>query len=332
VVGVSDPAENVEAFTEELADGYVTLEYEPIGGGQMRIAAYANGDVLESGEYSTKIFGSATLRGQFLNSVESSLEDRSGVDAETIRNELKEWFAAMNEVDREEQAEKFLPDEIQRIIDGTQYPVEIHGGETTTWKVELSYAGRTRELEFEASEMVGNSAGTLQEKIANQFFELIEIEKEDWEAIRERWHENSEVVNVVEETASDAIADRVLSKLGNTLKPVGDREDMGNDVAAAWYDPENTTVYDDAPEDAPIVWVQDDFLVDQLEAAGKKLEYKGQLIKNLIARGDIHGSRVRRKWAWDSYTKVYPFDPDALGVTPDDVGGGDDPNHSEVSA
>ena len=107
---------------------------------------------------------------------------------------------------------------------------------------------------------------------------------------------------------------------------------MGNDVAAAWYDPENTTVYDDAPEDAPIVWVQDDFLVDQLEAAGKKLEYKGQLIKNLIARGDIHGSRVRRKWAWDSYTKVYPFDPDALGVTPDDVGGGDDPNHSEVSA
>jgi hypothetical protein len=296
----------------------------------MRIAAYANGDVLESGEYSTKIFGSATLRGQFLNSVESSLEDRSGVDAETIRNELKEWFAAMNEVDREEQAEKFLPDEIQRIIDGTQYPVEIHGGETTTWKVELSYAGRTRELEFEASEMVGNSAGALQEKIANQFFELVEIEKEDWEAIRERWHENSEVVNVVEETASDAIADRVLSKLGNTLKPVGNREDMGNDVAAAWYDPENTTVYDDAPEDAPIVWVQDDFLVDQLEAAGKNLEYKGQLIKNLIDRGDIHGSRGRRKWAWDSYTKVYPFDPDALGVTPDDVGGSDDPNHSEV--
>jgi hypothetical protein len=329
---MSDPAENVDAFTEELADGYVTLEYEPIGGGQMRIAAYANGDVLESGEYNTKIFGSATLRGQFLNSVEESLEGRKGVDAGEIRNELKEWFAAMNEVDREEQAEKFLPDEIRAIIQGTNYPVEIHGGETTTWQVELTYAGRTRELEFSASEMVGSGAGALQEKIANQFFELIEIDPEDWEAIRERWHENSEVVNVVEETASDAIADRVLEKIGNTVKPVGDREDMGNDVAAAWYDPENATVYDEAPADAPIVWVQDSFLVDQLEAAGKNLEYKSQLIKDLIARGDVYGSRARKKWAWNQRTKVYPFDPDALGVTPDDVGGSDDPNHSEVSA
>ncbi|MFC6863290.1 hypothetical protein ACFQGE_07430 [Halomicroarcula sp. GCM10025817] len=329
---MTEPSETVGAETEPLADGYVSLEYEPIGGGQMRIAAYANGDVLESGKYSTKIFGSATLRGQFLNSVEKSLEGRNGVDAGEVRQELKEWFAAMNELDREEQAEKFLPDEIRRIIDGTHYPVEIHGGETTTWKVKLTYAGRTRELEFSASEMVGGGAGALQEKIANQFFELIEIEPEDWEAIRERWHEDSEVVNVVEETASDAIADRVLSKLGNTLKPVGDREDMGNDVAAAWFDEENATVYDDAPPDEPIVWVQDDFLVDQLEAAGKNLEYKGQLIQDLIARGDVYGSRARKKWAWDSRTKIYPFDPDALGVTPDDVGGSDDPNHSEVSA
>lgn len=329
---MSDPADHVGPHTEELADGYVTLEYEPIGGGQLRIAAYANDDVLESGTYSTKIFGSTTLRGQFLNSVESSLEGRSGVDPGEVRSELKEWFAAMNEVDREEQAEKFLPAEIRQIIQGTNYPVKIHGGETTTWKVELTYAGRTRELEFTASEMVTNGAGALQEKIANQFFELIEIEKEDWEAIRERWHEESQVVNVVEETASDAIADRVLEKLGNTVKPVADREDMGNDVAAAWYDPSNQTVYDDAPADASIVWIQDSFLVDQLEAAGKNLEYKGQLIKDLIARGDIYGPRVRKKWAWNKRTKVYPFDPESLGVTADDVGGTDDPNHSEVAA
>lgn len=329
---MSDPADSVGPFTDELAGGYVTIEYEPLGGGQMRIAAYATSDVLESGEYSTKIFGSATLRGQFLNSVEESLEGRSGVDAGEVRNELKEWFARMNEVDQEEQAEKFLPDEIRSIIDGTHYPVEIHGGETTTWEVQLTFAGRTRELEFTASEMVGNGAGVLQEKIANQFFEIIEIQKEDWEAISERWQQNSEVVNVVEETASDAIADRVLSKLGNTLKAVADREDMGNDVAAAWYDADNATIYDEAPADASIVWVQDSFLVDQLEAAGKNLEYKGQLIKDLIGRGELYGSRVRKKWAWDKRTKVYPFDPDALGVSEDDVSGGDDPNHSEVSA
>lgn len=329
---MSDPADNVDAFTEEFADGHVKLEYEPIGGGDIRIAAYAGSDVLESGEYSTKIFGSATLRGQFLNSVEGSLEDRKGIDAGETRNDLKEWFATMNEIDQEEQAEKFLPGEIQAIIEGTHYPVEIHGGETTTWKVTLTYAGRTEDLEFTASEMVNGGGGLLQEKVANRFFELVEIEQEDWEAIRERWHENSEVMNVVEETASDAVADRVLTKLSNTVKPVSERDDMGNDVAAAWYDPNNETVLDDAPVNGEILWVQDSFLVDQLEAAGKNLEYKGQLVKDFVDRGDLYSGRQRKKWAWDSRTKVYPFNPSVLGISEDDVSGGDGPNHSEVSA
>lgn len=329
---MSDPAENVDAFTEEIADGFVTLEYEPIGGGEMRIAAYADGEVLESGKYSTKIFGSVTLRGQFLNSVEESIADKTGVDAEKVRNELKKWFAEMNEADREEQADKFLTDEIRAIIQGTHYPVEIHGGETSTWKVEMTYAGRNAVLEFNHKEITGNSAKLLEEKIANRFFEVIDIEEEDWEAIKERWLENTEVVTVVEGKAKDAIADRVLEKLGNSVKPVGDRENMGNDVAAAWYDPENKTVYDDAPPDAPIVWVQDSFLVDQLEAAGKDVKYKFQLIQDLIARGDLYGGRARKKWAWDSRTTLYPFDPEALGITPDAVGEPDDPNHSEVEA
>lgn len=329
---MTDAADSVDSVRDELAGGYLEIEYEPIGGGKIRISAYGDGEPLESGEYSVKVFGSQTLKGQFLNSVEESLREHQGVDAEEARKELKEWFAAMNQLDQEEQSDMFLTDEIREIIENTHYPVGIHGGETTTWRVELTYAGRTRELEFTAAEMVGNGAGPLQEKIANHFFELIEIEKEDWEAIRERWHERSEVLNVVEETASDSIADRVLSKLSNTIQPVADRDNLGNDTAAAWFDPENVTVYNDAPVDAPILWVQDDFLVDQLEAAGKQLEYKGELIKTLIAREEVHGGRVRKKWAWDQVTKLYPFKPDSLGVTAEDVGDVDEPNHSEVSA
>jgi hypothetical protein len=330
---MSDPADSVDAQREEVAG--VTIEYEPVGGGEMRLVALHDDDLLARGQYASVFTGDhkgRTNRGEFLNSVEESLADKSGVDAGEVRTELRKWFDEMAELGREEELELMVPSEIRQIIKGTHYPVEIHGGETTTWKVELSFAGRTRELEFTAAEITGNSAKLLEEKIANQFFEVIEIEKEDWETIKERWIENTEVVNVVEETASDAIADRVLEKIGNTLKPVGDREDMGNDVAAAWYDPENATVYDEAPADAPIVWVQDSFLVDQLEAAGKNLVYKSQLIKDLIGRGDVYGSRARKKWGWDQRTKVYPFDPDAFGVTPDDVGGADDPNHSEVDA
>ncbi|WP_136689993.1 hypothetical protein [Halorhabdus amylolytica] len=328
---MSDAAESVGPVTESLADGYLTLEYEPLSGGQIRLTAKANGETLESGEYNTKIFGSATLKGQFLNSVEMSLEGRSAVDATKIRRELKEWFAEMNQLDKEEQKDKLLTDEVAQIIDGT-HSVKVHGGETTVWKVTLTFAGRTKELEFTASEMVSGSGGALQEKIANQFYELVEIEKEDWEAIRERWQEQSEVVSVVDETASDAVADRVLEYLKNNLIPVGDREKMGNDVAAVWYDGDNATVCDDAPTEGPIAWVQGSFLSDQLESAGKNLEYKSTLVRDLIDRGDLYSGSEQRKWAWDTRTRVYPFNPESLGISEDDVVGGSDPSHSEVKA
>lgn len=329
---MGDPADGVDAQREEVAG--VTIEYEPVVGGEMRLVALRDDDLLARGQYASVFTGDhkgRTNRGEFLNSVEEALADKSGVDAVEVRTELRKWFDEMGEMSREEQLELMVPSEIRQIIEGTHHPVEIHGGETTTWKVGLSFAGRTRELEFTAGEITGDSAKLLEEKIANQFFEVIEIEKEDWETIKERWIEDTEVVNVIEETASDAIAERVLSKLSNTVKPVGEREEMGNDVAAAWYDPENATVYGDAPPDGPIMWVQDSFLVDQLEAAGKNLEYKGQLIKDLIARNEVYGTGVRKKWAWTQRTKVYPFDPDALGINPDDVGTSDDPYHSGVS-
>lgn len=328
---MSDPADTVLAQTEEFADGHVTLKYEPMPGGQIRLAATADGDTLESGFYNLKIFGSATLRGQFLNSVEASLEDRDGVDADQVRRELKEWFADMNELDREEQAEKFLTDDVLAIIDGT-HSVEVHGGETTKWMVTLTYAGRTCDLKFTAAEMVSGGEAALQEKIANQFYELIDLEKEDWEEIRTRWQDQKEVVNVVEETASDAVADRVLEYMSNNMIPVSDKEDLGNDVAAVWYDPDNSTACQATNPDQPIAWVQDSFFVDQLESVGKNTDYKPTLVQDLISRGDLFRGNMRKKWAWDKRTKVYPFHPDALGVSSDDVGDTGEPAHSEVGA
>lgn len=327
---MTDPSETIDPITEDII-GPVQIEYEPIPGGQIKLAIKHDGDLLHSSKYKSKVFGSDQLRGQFINNAIDALSEYD-VDKSDVTRALREWFSEMNELDKEEQKNKLLTPEVQKIIDGTHYPVEIHGGETTTWNVEMTYAGRSAELEFTAAEMATDSSAALKEKIANQFFELVEIQQDDWQAIRDRWNENSEVVNVVEETAQDAVADRVLSKLSNTIKVVSDREDMGNDVAAAWYDQENTTVYDDAPLDAEIVWIQDDFLVDQLESTGKGLAYKGQLIKDLIARGDLHGSRARKKWAWDTRTKVYPFKPSSLSVTERDADGGGEPNHSEVDA
>jgi hypothetical protein len=330
----SEPAELAAGFDEQFSGG-VTLSCKPIGDGKLSITVRAaDGTTLESAAYGVHMFGSSQLRGQFLNTVKRALTAQSGVDAGAVREELRQWCADMHEVAQGEAADRdateLLPPEIQQILDGTQYPVEIHGGETTTWKVELDYAGYSRELEFTASEMVSAGPGALEEKIANKHYELIEIGDEDWQQIRERWQENSEVVNVVETTAADAIASRVLDKLSSAVKPVADRENMRNDPAASWYDANNGTGYDDAPASADILWVQDRFLVDQIEAAGKKLDYKPQLIKRLIDGGEVYGGNKRVKWGFARKEKFYPFNPDAVGVTEEAAGAGDEPNHSEV--
>lgn len=329
-----DPAETVASTQEELTSE-VVLEYEPLPGGKLRLAVLHHGTPVYSSEYNTKILGSDQLRGTFINKVTEQLEVKTEIDVGEVATKLRDWFAMMNDLDKGEQADKLLPDEIQQIIDGTQYPVEVHGGETTTWHVTLTFAGRTRELEFTASEMVSGGSGALEQKIANQCYELVEIGQEDWEAIRERWQQNKRVVDVVEATASDAIADRVLEHLGHRITPVNDKEKLANSHGSAWYDADNATVTDVAPADAAIVWIQDSFLVDQLEAAGKKIEYKGQLIKTLNQRDDLYGIEDEGRKRWPNpqnkdRARFYPFRPEVLGVSSDDVGGHDEPNHSEV--
>lgn len=337
VVGMSDPAEFADEQKEEIAGG-VYVAFEPVGGGRMKLKATHNGDIISQGEFSGDIFTGShkgrTERGEFLNNLEESVEQIDGLDAGSVKAKFRQWFAEMGELDKEEQAEYLLTDEVQAIIEGTHYPVRVHGGETTTVHVDLTYQGRTAELEFTASEMVKGGATALQEKIATKFFDFdLEIEQEDWKAIRERWDEQKEVVGVVEETAEEAVTDRVLTFLRRGMQVVADREKMANDVATCWFDENNETGYADAPADGPVLWVQSEYLADQLENAGKKLEYKPQLTKDLIASGDLHGSNKRAKWGvWSDLTRLYPFDPDAFGVTADDVRDSDDPAHSEVSA
>lgn len=322
-------------YRETFADGNVTLDYDPIGDGKIRLTAKHtdSGDVLASGAYSIKIFEYNSIQGSFLNPLQESLAERNGVDADTARREVREWFGEMNAQLQEERenVHELLPPETRQIIEGTE-SVKVRAGETTTWHVELAFNGHTKEMEFTAAEMTHSGGAALEEQIANEFYEIVEIGEEDWRAIRDHWQSLKEVASVVEETSSDTIADRVLEFLSASIKPVADAEQMGNDVVAAWVDPSNEGGHGDAPADAPIVWVQSSALVEELETAGKNVEYLAKLVKDLIARGDLYGSSARRRWAWDKRVRVYPFTPDALGVDPDDPGAASQPNHSEVDA
>ena len=320
MIDVTDP-DAVDAVEEEIMAG-VSVEYKPIGGGEMRLRAFYDDEMLASGEYAEVFSGShrgRTNRGEFINNVKDSVEGLSGLDADEIGSALRRWFEDLAEIAEEEEL-AFQPDHVRQIIEGTQQPVEIHGGEETTWIVTLSYAGRTTDLEFTAGDMTGGGAPALEEKLANYFYELIEIEPEDWKTIRDWWHDHSEVVTVVDETGRDAVADRFINRVADAVRPLAELEQMPNDPAGAWYDADNDAGYAPAG-DGPVLWVQSRFFTDKLEAIGKQIEYKGQLTKDLIAEGALYDTSVRRTWdgVFDRRTRLFPFDPDELGIKEIDV-------------
>jgi hypothetical protein len=297
----------------------------------MLTARYAEtGDVLASGAYSVKIFEYDNIQGRFLNKLKESLADRNGVDASESCRELREWFAEMNAHLQDERT-ALLPPEAEQILNATER-VEVRGGETTTWHVTLTVDGQAKELEFTAAEMTSGSPASLEEQYANQFYEILELGEDEWRTIRDEWQARKEVVAVVDETAKDSIAERVLEFLATAIMPVANRDKMGNDTVAAWVDRTNEAAHAEAGDD-PVLWVQDSALVDAIDRAGKSATYKGSLIKNLISRGELHGSGTRRRWAWNRRVRVYPFVPDALGVDADEF---DEPaapaNQSEVDA
>jgi hypothetical protein len=322
VVAVTDATDEVGEQFVDVAGG-VELGFEPIGGGELRLRAVYDGDVLTRGDYAEVTRGThrgRTNRGEFINNVKETATDIEGLDADEIGTSLRQTFEEFIEQAEEEEL-TYQAAYVRDIIDGTHEPVEIHGGEQTTWVVNLSYAGKTAELEFTAGEMVGSGAAALEEKLANYFYQLEDIEPEDWETIRDYWDDHSELVTVVDETGRDAVADRFVNKVADAIRPLAEVEQMPNDPSGAWYDADNAAAFDDAPADGPVLWVQSRFYADKLEAIGKQLEYKGQLTKDLIADGALYGSSVQRTWdgAFDRRTRLFPFDPRELGIDEDEV-------------
>ena len=322
---MSDVAGLVDFEPFEIPGTALSINIEPSDNGKVKLTAIHAGETVESGAYSHVVFSEPGERNKFLSSVETSLEDRQSVDAAGARSKIKEFLADFGEKRNEEKEALYrtLSPELREILEGTHYPVEVYRGEPTTWKVTITFRGETRELDFTTSEMNG-SGGALQEKIANHFLEFLEIKPGGWEKVRDEWVENKKVVDTGGETAGDAVADRVLEHLGDGVLPTRDREKVANAPSNAWFDESNTPGYSDAPIDATIVWVQDRYLVDKLESAGKTVEYKGQLVKDLISRGNLYGKRTRYRWSDGKRRKYYPFTPDALKIDPDQVGEPDD--------
>lgn len=316
---MSDADAVTEGFVHDLLGGVMQVDLKPVGGGECEIGVQCDEQTIERGQYPKEVFTKPTPKGQFLNNCERALEQTPGIEAEKGRQALAEWCAEMADVGRE-QEKQMLPGDVQRIIDGTELPVEVYNGEPTTWNVTLTFAGKTEELEFTAGEMIGASGKPLEQKIANEFFEKVDVEAEDWDKITERWMDNQTVVHESNESQNDAIANRVVDHIAEGLIAVGDRDQVTNDTAAVWFDEDNDGDAGQGDIDGPVVWVQDRYLVDQLETAGKSVGYKGQFVKDAVSRGDMAASSMSKRWLdGPGIDKFYPFEPETLGVSADDV-------------
>lgn len=324
-----DQTQDQTGLTETLVGGSIEISVEPVQDAQVLICVKHGGTLIERSEYPRDVFTARTPKGTFLNTVEDALDARPGIDASDARQEINQWLTEFGEVIEEEE-EALLPAAARDIVDGTEYPVEVYAGDPATWHVTITYAGRRGEIEFTPGEMVSSGSGALEEKIANKFFEIVEIDPDDWEIIRDRWNQNKVVIDVGNLNPGDVIAERTLGYLKHAVIPVGDKDLLRNDPQAAWYDAGNSAGYDGVDPDTDILWIQGECLGDQYESAGKKVETLGQLAKDLIRRGDMYGPSVRRRWGGER-RKFYPFDPERVGIKRSDVAE-TEPATSEVEA
>lgn len=330
-----DPTEIVGESSDEIQPGF-NINYAPRPGNKIHLSATYGGDTLESGEYPLSVLTEVSVRAQFLNSVEDSLTARDGVDAEQATRALKEWFAHAASVDAE--AERMaMADDVRRIIDGTQYPVEVYaGGDETTFLVTLTFDGRTEQLEFTSGEIAANSPAPLKQAITRRFYEKIELEAEGWEQITDKWLDGDLAVYESDDSAELSIAERLVSRMSRTVRATDDREHLANAPEAAWYDATNEENRDIDKDDGPVVWVQGTFLVDSLEAIGESVGSRGNVVETLRKENIVHGSLQIRAWPNNTdkdRERFYAFEPAELGVSADSLaGGGVGANSDEVDA
>lgn len=322
----------INSSTVDFADGRVTLDYIPGDGMKLVLKAYYEGDEgdtrLHHDELSPSELTSATYSGKFLNRVRDAAKEYKHIDGEQLKQEMREWFDAFAER-VEEEKEEFLGDDVKTLLDGVRYPVEVYKGETSTeWHITVSFEGYNETLKFDTDAMLNDDAtGSINTQIGRKFLRNdIEVTADEWGVLREKWNakENRTVAGVESKTDDEIIADVVLDELAAEIRVTTEREAMANDRHVAWFDDCNTAGVewiDEFDGEQPVVWVQSAAVQRALDARGESVTYTQTLARTLKETGELLGPTESRKWATGNGRagSYWPFTPDALGVSKDDL-------------
>jgi hypothetical protein len=298
-------------------DTYFGLE--PVHEG-IKIAVYTQDDAVEDVHYSATepsrdFFTSEQKRRTLLNRVEEALPER--LDSEPAIGKIREFLNELaHGIDEDTEAALQAP-VVQELRAQTEEVVYIPD-EDLRIIVRLCVDGCEGDLEFAPGEWNAASPKPLEDRYLNEFYDKIEVDADHWEDLTEFWHDQRQIEQREALTKDEAIVEDTLKRLKmqqlrvyNTRKHFEQPESTWN----AFYDDENELQDADVPDDDTVVWVRSDTLREILEDEGHGDGYISQLSQSLYEQ-DVTYTKSRKKGL---VTRVYPFDPEAVGVTDPDL-------------
>lgn len=221
--------------------------------------------------------------------------EESHPNGETIGAAFLEFCRALGENHKHVQ-KALRPPAVNDLLNETE-KVEIFGGNTATFVITMTHAGKTRRLEFTVEEIMGSNPAGLRDKYGAAFYEKRSLEPEVWEDLAEEWIEMGEEVASERMTETEAIAGELTETLSRRLAVSLDRDGLANDRLTAWYDETNATDNDDVTEEAgdegTVVWVRTDAIREILKDEGKGKDYFRKLSPELKGMGVTYTTSTR---------------------------------------
>jgi hypothetical protein len=300
----------------EIADG-LTAALRPTDDNRIKVTiretAGDNDRVVYSADHARDFFTSKQKVGEIGNELKGGVVE---VDPDVAKGGFKELCNRFS-AKQEELKKELRPPVVEQVLEETER-VEVFGGDPATVTVTLQRDGETRRIEFTSGEFTGKSPAKLRSRYYNCFYERLDLGEDEWGEITEAWEEQQVISGREEATGWQAVADRIANGLRAEIKPVADKEALANGTYTAWYAPGSDGEGETAADGGGTVWVQGDALTEKLEETSKSVDDLSALSKTLKAEGyTFSGSKQRH--VNGNRTRLYPFDPDALGIERGDV-------------
>ena len=300
-----------------LGDG-IAVEYAGQAGGQIRLTFCAGADTNDMREICTQdvepdFYAARTPRGEVKNRLLEAIPD--DVSEDVVKGGFEQLCRLFEEADVVEDEDLRSPI-VNQILDETQ-SVEVHAGDDSAqFIVTLSRGGSPTTLAFDQSQWASDDCGSLvREKYLVAFNELIEVSGEEWQTLRDVWHEKPDRYVRDESSDDDETIHALIRRLKNRMSVIEEYDKLRNDPKNVLYDRDNDDRADSQIQenhgDVDVLWVQSSVITELLdEMPGAAPADKGNLASEMIRDGTL--LRSRRQFGGDKLS-AWAFDAEVFG-------------------